>query len=45
VDAYSSYYPHISPYLYVAGNPINLIDFNGNFIVDEAFKKKIPSNV
>ena len=43
VDAYSSYYPHISPYLYVAGNPINLIDFNGNFIVDEAFKKKDPN--
>jgi hypothetical protein len=43
VDAYSSYYPHISPYLYVAGNPINLIDFNGNFIVDEAFKKKYPN--
>ena len=42
VDAYSSYYPQISPYLYVAGNPSNLIDFNGNFIVDEEFKKKYP---
>jgi len=42
VDPLADKYPNMSAYMNVAGNPINLIDFNGNFIVDEAFKKKYP---
>jgi len=43
VDALADKYPMLSPYIYVANNPSNFIDFNGNFIVSEEFKKKYPN--
>jgi RHS repeat-associated protein len=33
VDRFADKYPHLSPYHYCAGNPINLIDVNGDSIV------------
>jgi RHS repeat-associated protein len=34
VDRFADKYPHLSPYHYCAGNPINLIDINGDSIID-----------
>ena len=40
VDAYSSYYPQISPYLYVAGNPVMLVDPDGRKIKPNRFERR-----
>ena len=42
VDALSDKYPSMSPYMYVLGNPVKLIDIDGLFPISPSFRKNYP---